>query len=76
MEVLSRLLCHLESVKQVIGIKLIPKSTLIFHLFFADDLLLFTRADLGSCKNLLEAINLFSKASRQVINFSKSGLFF
>lgn len=76
MEVLSRLLYHLETIKKVQGIKLTPKSPLISHLFFADDLLLFTKADLGSCQNMLDAINMFSIASGQVINFSKSGLFF
>lgn len=76
MEVFSRLLSHLQNTKQVQGIKLTPKSPPISHLFFADDLLLFTKADLGSCKNLLEAIHTFSVASGQVINFEKSGLFF
>lgn len=76
MEVFSRLLCHLETVKKIPGIKLTPKSPPISHLFFADDLLLFTKADLGSCKNLLDAISLFSDSSGQVINFTKSGLFF
>lgn len=76
MEVFSRILCHLETTKQVTDIKLTPKSPPISHLFFADDLLLFTKADLGSCKNLLEAVNLFSISSGKVINFNKSGLFF
>lgn len=76
MEVFSRLLTFLETQKKVHGIKLTPKATPISHLFFVDDLLLFTKADLDSSNNLLMAIQLFSKASGQVINFTKSGLFF
>lgn len=75
MEVFSRLLSHLETKKKVQGIKLTPKAT-PSSLFFADDLLLFTKADLDSCKNLLESIQMFIKASGQAINFTKSGLFF
>lgn len=76
MEVFSRLLTHLQTIEKVQGIKLSPNSPPISHLFFTDDLLLFTVADLGSCQNLLQAIHIFSAASGQVINFEKSGLFF
>lgn len=76
MEVFSRLLLHLESKNKVQGIRLTKTAPNISHLFFADDLLLFTKANLDSCKNLMDAINMFSLASGQVVNFEKLGIFF
>ncbi|KAK0580643.1 hypothetical protein LWI29_004599 [Acer saccharum] len=50
-----------------------PKIT---HLFFADDSLLFTRASREECLNIRNLLELYSVASGQCINFSKSAVCF
>uniref|UniRef100_A0A803Q6T5 Reverse transcriptase n=1 Tax=Cannabis sativa TaxID=3483 RepID=A0A803Q6T5_CANSA len=49
---------------------------LISHLFFVDDSLLFCTADRNSCLALQDVFNIYSKASEQAINFSKSYILF
>lgn len=48
----------------------------ITHLMFADDLLLFARADKISLQLMLKAFDLFSKASGLKANMDKSNIFF
>ena len=47
----------------------------ITHLLFADDLLLFSRADLSSVSNMMSVFDRFSKASGLQANPSKSNIF-
>lgn len=76
MKIFSRLLLNQEHKKLLHGVKIAPKSEPISHLFFAHDCLLFLKVDLVECRNLLDTIYIFSKASGQIINFEKSGVFF
>lgn len=76
MEVFPRLILANEASKHVHGIKMTRNSQPISHLLFVDDCLLFAKADLEECRNLLNIIEQFSKASGQLIYFNKSGLFF
>ena len=46
------------------------------HLFFADDLLLFAKANTMNCNSVPEAIEEFCSRSRQKINLTKSKVFF
>ncbi|KAL7252308.1 hypothetical protein ACSBR1_014034 [Camellia fascicularis] len=48
---------------------------LISHLFFADDLLLFGKADVSNCNTIMEVLNDFSAASGLKISLFKSKLF-
>ena len=50
-----------------------PKLT---HLFFANDCLLFCRASLTECEKIQELLGFYEEASRQMINKSKTTLFF
>lgn len=52
--------------------KIAPSIT---HLFFADDCMLFSKASIAYVRNLMQILNNFAKASRQAINFDKSGFF-
>lgn len=46
------------------------------HLFFADDLVLFVKADMKNCINVLDALEGFCGISRQKINKEKSRVYF
>lgn len=48
----------------------------ITHLFFADDSLMFFKADLNTCKYVKECLDTFEQASGQIINFEKLALSF
>ncbi|XP_026378874.1 uncharacterized protein LOC113273354 [Papaver somniferum] len=76
MEIFSRMLLSSEEEKTIHGVQITSKNSHISHLFFADDCLLFIRADLKKCSNILALIDNFSKASGQLINFGNSGVFF
>lgn len=76
MEIFSRIILTSEEEKTIHGVKITPKNRPISHLFFADDCLLFIRADLKEYHNILALIETFSKDSGQLINFEKSGVFF
>lgn len=56
--------------------KICRASPLISHLFFADDALFFIRATLKNCKVLDEILKNYCLASGQVVNLSKSSIFF
>lgn len=76
MEGLSRLLKQDEVSNKIRGVTVAKGSVPITHLLFADDCLIFTIASLSEARNLLETINIFSKATGKMINFQKSGDFF
>ncbi|KAK9991789.1 hypothetical protein SO802_026774 [Lithocarpus litseifolius] len=50
-----------------------PKLT---HLLFADDSLLFCRANMEECGKVMEILNMYKEASRQKVNRGKTSLFF
>ncbi|XP_026414137.1 uncharacterized protein LOC113309835 [Papaver somniferum] len=58
------------------GIKIAPGAPSISHLFFADDCLLFANVDLHNVNNLLQIIEEIGAASRQMVNFTKSSVFY
>ncbi|XP_026435154.1 uncharacterized protein LOC113332871 [Papaver somniferum] len=73
MEVLSQLFLKAEEEKLIQGFKFKKNSPSIYHLFFADDSMLFVKASVTYARNILNIINVFAKASGQAINFEKSG---
>lgn len=52
------------------------KNTKITHLFYADDVLLFSRGDIDSIKHLMTSVNLFASLSGLQPSTSKSSVFF
>lgn len=58
------------------GLKLASRGPEITHLFFADDSLVFFKADPFSCCTVKECLVEYEAASGQVINYDKSALSF
>jgi len=72
----STLIKESNAPKSGIGIKLSPRSERIPCLFFADDCLLFCKADATACSNLKSVLAAFCSSSGQLINYHKSTLTF
>uniref|UniRef100_A0A803PHU9 Reverse transcriptase domain-containing protein n=1 Tax=Cannabis sativa TaxID=3483 RepID=A0A803PHU9_CANSA len=75
-EGLSSLLRNRQESHIFNGIAISRHAPAISHLFFADDSLLFCTADRNSCLALQDVFKIYSKASGQAINFSKSSILF
>ena len=75
-EGLNGLIHHAVERGQIEGFALCCSGPKISHLFFADDSLLFCRARLGDVVAIQALLGLYEKASGQVINSTKTTLFF
>lgn len=75
-DVLSRLLKKGVADNHFSGIKLGPCCPIISHFFFANDAILFAKANKDECENVLKILNVYNKASGQLLNLSKSGVSF
>ncbi|KAL5556655.1 hypothetical protein UlMin_038891 [Ulmus minor] len=73
---LSEILSHYERDNLFKGVSIAKNCPSISHLCFADDNLIFCRARPEECAQLRCCMLLYSKASRQFINFEKSVLYF
>lgn len=71
---LSHLINKAAGVGNLHGIQLAQGRPQLTHLFFADDSLLFGEATLANMYQLVDILNIYSKASGQRINLSKSAL--
>ncbi|XP_026398930.1 uncharacterized protein LOC113294768 [Papaver somniferum] len=76
MEVLSRTLIDAENKGKIHGIKIEKKAHVVSHLLFADDCIIFCKADKKEAENILNIFEKFSYGSGQMINLTKSGIFF
>ncbi|KAL5573012.1 hypothetical protein UlMin_022609 [Ulmus minor] len=73
---LSEMLACFEERKRFTGIKIASGCPSISHLFFADDSLIFCKANLSEATHLKTCLTNYAKASGQQINFDKSALCF
>lgn len=74
-EVLSLMISKSHMVGMIKGVKLSLGSPIHTHTFFVNDALLYMNASRETCTNLACILNVYSKASGQVINLDKSSLF-
>jgi hypothetical protein len=75
-EVISHLLFRSESQDLLKGIKIAKNCSLISHLLFADDLILFAMATSSEANILRSVLNCYCSWSGQAINDSKSSIHF
>lgn len=68
-DVLSNLLINSLQEKHISGLQMHPTCPNLSHLFFADDAILFFRADPVECQNILKLLRAYSKATGQILNF-------
>lgn len=74
-DVLSNMLNRAIVSGQLSGIRINRHCPTLSHIFFADDALLFAKAELGECRKLKEILE-YGLASGQSINLDKSGVMF
>ncbi|KAK6124264.1 hypothetical protein DH2020_042016 [Rehmannia glutinosa] len=75
-EGLSALIRGRERCNSLTGITAARGAPRISHLFFADDAIIFSRANKRDSDSIHLAINLYARASGQQINFAKSSICF
>lgn len=73
---LSKMISRATDTKQLQGVRMSDHGSSISHLFFADDTLIFLKADTVNCRNLGSLIQSYCSASGQVVNLHKSCVFF
>ena len=76
MDVFSHLLKKAEAKNLISGITIARGAPSISHLHFANDVILFAKADVVEVCEFMMILNSFTKASGQRVNVLKSGLIF
>ena len=72
----SSLLAKAEADTRVHGVAICKRTPSISYLLFADDSLLFCRATQDEVQEVVDILQLYTKASSQLINLEKSSIFF
>ncbi|KAL5766636.1 hypothetical protein ACOSP7_017253 [Xanthoceras sorbifolium] len=75
-EALSCMIQGAEQDGRVLGFRCCRGSPLVSHLFFADDSLVFCKANIQSCLVLKNILEVYSRGSGQLVNFQKSAITF
>ncbi|CAN6559258.1 unnamed protein product [Malus baccata var. baccata] len=75
-EVLSRMIQGEVDHGRLDGVRMDVSGPVISHLFFADDTLIFLRADEKNCRLLSDILATYCEASGQKVNLLKSSVFF
>jgi hypothetical protein len=75
-DVLSAMISKAHSEKLIQGVKIAPTAPEITHLFFADDSLMFCRANKEETSHIQAIITQYQMASGQMVNYNKSEIIF
>jgi ribosome-associated protein YbcJ (S4-like RNA binding protein) len=75
-ETLSSLLFKVENKGFVTGVPTSPRGPRLSHLFFADDSLLFCKANSVEWRRLIKILGVYEAGSGQKLNLQKTPLFF
>lgn len=75
-EGLSHLLQKAKMGKELTGVKISRGAPAITHLFFADDSLIFCKANSQEAGKLMKILKVYEEATGQLINMDKSSVFF
>lgn len=71
-DVLSGMIHKSVEDKNLHGIKIARQAPQISHLFFVDNSLLFSRANMAESRNILNMLQTYQRASGQIVNLDKS----
>ncbi|KAL3502924.1 hypothetical protein ACH5RR_037373 [Cinchona calisaya] len=74
-KVFSRVLTFLVQQQSIVSYALPRGCSVVSHLAFADDVIVFLRGDLRSVRNFKEFISTYELGTGQKINMSKSSLY-
>ncbi|XP_027157917.1 uncharacterized protein LOC113759541 [Coffea eugenioides] len=72
----SNLLKQAEGEKRILGMKISRNGPSMTHLFFADDSLIFCKANREEASELFQILRNYEKGLGQSINLEKSSVFF
>ena len=75
-EGLSALLRKAERDSLIHGVSICQGGPRMSHLFFANDSIIFCKASISECEEVLKVLSLYENASRQQVNGGKTTLFF
>jgi hypothetical protein len=75
-EALSAMLCKAESTGVIIGVPTSKRGPKLTHLFFADDSLLFCKANSVEWRRLTKILERYEEASGQKLNKDKTSIIF
>jgi hypothetical protein len=75
-EAYSALLQQEEKNVVIIGVPTSPRGSKLSHLFFADDSIIFCKANSVEWKRIMRILGIFEKGSGQKLNLQKTYLFF
>ncbi|CAL1385032.1 unnamed protein product [Linum trigynum] len=75
-ERLSAIVNKYEKEGKIHGIKISNRAPVISHLLFADDCVLFSRANINEARRLKEILKLYESESGQLVNFTKSEIYY
>ncbi|KAL6205710.1 hypothetical protein ACLB2K_022964 [Fragaria x ananassa] len=75
-EALSRLIMEAEVGGRLHGVRVCPEAPMISHLLFADDSLIFFRANEEECGVVRDILLQYERVSGQQVNFQKSSISF
>ena len=76
MEGLNGLINKTAEKGDIMGYALCKNSPKLTHLFFADDSLLFCRATIWECQQVLNILEIYGRCSGQQVNKAKTTIFF
>ena len=62
-EAFSSLLSRAAELKEIHGVRVCRGAPVIFHLFFADDIIIFATASMQECSKIAEIIDIYERAS-------------
>lgn len=75
-EALSFMLAQAKERGHIFGFQVCTNGPTITHLLFADDSLLFCKANIHECDQLLDILKKYKEALGQEVNFNKSAITF
>lgn len=75
-EALSCLIQKAENDGIINGVQFVTSNVEISHLFFSDDSLIFMDAKVAQCEAVKKVLDLYMRASGQMVNFNKSEMCF